>query len=58
MEDSTVRTTDTRLNKEGVFLSGSRMEHVTEMIAKVMSHGKGVSMVMHTRTKHAEREGQ
>ena len=34
------------------------MEHVTEMIEEVMSHGKGASTLVHTRTENAKRAGQ
>ena len=51
--DSIVRKTDTRLSKEEdivVCLPGARIEHVTELIEKIMGRGNGGSILVHIGT--------
>ena len=58
--DSIVRKTDTRLSKEEdvvVCLPGARIEHVTERVEKIMGRGKGWTILVHTGTNNADKEG-
>ncbi len=59
--DSIVRKTDTRLSKEEedivVCLPGARIEHVTELIEKIMGRGNGGSILVHIGTNNADKEG-
>ena len=61
MGDSIVRKTDARLNKGEdvvVCLPGSRIEHVTERIEKIMGRGKGGTiLVVLVGTNNADKEG-
>ena len=58
--DSIVRKTDSRLsNGEDVVvcLPGARIEHVTEIVEKIMGRGNGVSILVHIGTNNADKEG-
>ena len=55
-----VRKTDSRLSKrEDVVdcLPGARIEHVTEIVEKIMGRGNGGSILVHIGTSNAEKEG-
>ena len=58
--DSIVRKTDARLNKGEdvvVCLPGARIEHVTEIIEKIMGRRKGGTILVHVGTNNADKEG-
>ena len=61
MGDSIVRKTNTRLNKGEdvvVCLPGSRIEHVTERVEKIMGREKGGTILVHVGTNNADKEGR
>ena len=58
--DSIVRKTDRSLSKGKdivVCLPGTRIEHVTERVKKIMGRGNGGSIVVHVGTNNADKEG-
>ena len=58
MGDSTVRKTDSRLNKGEdvvVCLPGARIEHVT--VEKIRGRGKGGTILVHIETNNVDKEG-
>ena len=58
--DSKVRKTDAILNKGEdvvVRLPGARIEHVTEIVEKIMGRGKGGTILVHVGTNTADKEG-
>ena len=58
--DSIVRKTDTRLGKGKdvvVCLPGTRIEHVTESVEKIVGRGKGGTILVHVGTNNADKEG-
>ena len=60
MGDSIVRKTDTRLSKGKdvvVCFPGSRIEHVTKRVEKIMGRGKGGTILVHVGTNNADKEG-
>ena len=60
VEGSIIRKTDSRLNKGEdvvVRLPGTRIEHVTERVEKIMGRGKGETILVHIGTNNADKEG-
>ena len=58
--DSIIRKTDSRLNKGEdvvVCFPGTRIEHVTERVEKIMGRGKGGTILVHVGTNNADEEG-
>ena len=58
--DSIVWKTDKRLGKGKdvvVCLPGARIEHVTEIVEKIMGRGKGGTILVHVGTNNAAKEG-
>ena len=58
--DSIVRKTDTILSKGEdvvVCLPGARIEHVTERVEEIMGRGNGGSILVHSGTNNADKEG-
>ena len=58
--DSIVRNTHSRLSKGEdviVCLPGARIEHVTEIVEKILGRGNGRSILVHIRTNNADKEG-
>ena len=60
MGDSIVRMTDTTLNKDEdivVCLPGARIEHVTEIVQRIMGRGNGGTLLVHIGTNNTDKEG-
>ena len=58
--DSIMRKTDSRLSKGEdvvVCLPGARIEHVTEIVEKIMGRGHGGTILVHVGTNNADKEG-
>ena len=58
--DSIIRKTDSRLSKGEdviVCLPGSRIEHVTERVEKIMARGNGGTILVHIGTNNTDKEG-
>ena len=58
--DSIIRKTDSRLSKGEdvvVCLPGSRIEHVTERVEKIMGRGNEGTILVHVGTKNTDKEG-
>ena len=58
--DSIVRNTNGRLSKGKdvvVCLPGARIEHVTERVEQIIGRGNGGSILIHTGTNNADKEG-
>ena len=58
--DSIVRNTDSRMSKGEdviVCLPGARIEHVTEIVEKILGRGNGRSILVHIGTNNADKEG-
>ena len=58
--DSMVRKTDSTLSKDEdivVCLPRARIEHVTEIVQRIMGSGNGGTLLVHIGTKNADKEG-
>ena len=61
VRDSIVRKTYTRLSQRKdvvVCLPGTRIDHVTERVEKIMGRGNGGSILVHIGTNKARKEQQ
>ena len=58
--DYIIRKTDSRMSKGEdvvVCLPGTRIEHVTERVAKIMGRGNGGTILVHVGTNNTDKEG-